>query len=229
MKEYKAQTEEEAVAKAAEDFRVSKEELQYEVTQVVKSIFKNKRSVTIACKDLNDLVQDVTSYINSILSVINVEARHSYTYDATTDIIGWTIKPVREDDAPRVIGYQGNFLRCLNVVCRALIQNKYNHNYRILLDCDGYKNKKYDRLERMAKRLAHEVQHTQQAVELPAMTSDERRIVHNVIAKMNYVQSASTGVGKFRHVTIKYDPEKIVSKRKRFNKNNSSEAQTSEE
>lgn len=222
MKTFKENTLEEALEKACAVFELSKENLKYVITETSTSLFfKSKRSVTIECPDINDLHSDLSNYLNSLLKLLGVdECSHTYSYDPSNDIIKWTMNP-SEDNIGKVIGYKGYILSSLNVIARTFIADKYNHAYRILLNCSDYKDQKYDKLIRMTKRLAHQVQRSRVDVSLDPMTSDERRVVHNAIKSINYVETQSEGAGKYRHIVLKYNENKFVSKKNKFNKHQS--------
>ena len=64
--------------------------------------------------------------------------------------------------------------------------------------------KKYKKITFLAKKAAREVIQTKATVKLDPMTSDERRVVHNVLAKFSHIETESVGEGKTRAVTIKY-------------------------
>ena len=95
-------------------------------------------------------------------------------------------------------------LQALNELTRIAISNHFKHRYRVLLDINGYKDDKYDRIAKMARRIAHEVQKTHQDATLDPMPADERRIVHNALTNMPNIKTESSGFGKNRQVNIIY-------------------------
>ena len=60
----------------------------------------------------------------------------------------------------------------------------------------------------MAMRLGRNVQRNRVDVKLDPMPGDERKVIHQTLANMNYVRTESTGEGKNRYLTIIYDPNK---------------------
>ena len=92
----------------------------------------------------------------------------------------------------------------MNELVRIALNNKFARRYRILLDINEYKNDKYSKLIKLAKRVAKEVQHSHIKVDLDPMPSDERRIIHNALTRYNNIKTDSEGSGSKRHITISY-------------------------
>lgn len=237
MREFESTSLDLCLEEASKVFNLPKEEIQYEVTKnSTTGFFKKVHQVAIQCKDIQDLFYDVSKYLNVVISTLGVLSTPTYTYEFNpeTDIITFKIQiqdSKSKKESSKIIGFQGKTLNAINVLLRLFISNKYNHHYRILLDCNNYKQRKYDQFTRLAYSIGKEVKTSRQDVELTPMTSDERRIIHNVIAKINYVESESVGAGKGRHIVIKYNPNKIV-KITRFNRKNQNlneETSTNEE
>ena len=73
-----------------------------------------------------------------------------------------------------------------------------------MLDVNGYKDSKYDRLTRIARKCAREVQKTKTTYTFDPMPADERRAIHNACSGMNNIRTESTGDGTHRQVQIIY-------------------------
>ena len=71
------------------------------------------------------------------------------------------------------------------------VSNHFHKRFRILLDINGYKDSKYSRLVRMARKFGHDVQ-------------DERRAIHNALNNMPNIRTESIGEGAQRQVQIIY-------------------------
>ncbi len=103
-----------------------------------------------------------------------------------------------------LIGRNGQTLQAINMLVRQAVGHKFKKHYRLLVDINQYKNDKYEKLIRMAIRLAKEVQRTKVKTVLEPMSSDERRVIHNALSKFNHVKTESVGQGHKRQITIQY-------------------------
>ena len=73
-----------------------------------------------------------------------------------------------------------------------------------MLDVNGYKQDKYEKIIKIARSIAHEVQKTHTDVALDPMPADERRAIHNALAGMPHIKTESAGAGSRRQINIKY-------------------------
>ena len=84
-----------------------------------------------------------------------------------------------------------------------LATNNYFHKrFRILLDINGYKDNKYSKLERLARKLAKDVQKTKTTYTFDPMPADERRAIHNALNGWRNIKTESVGEGSHRQVQI---------------------------
>jgi spoIIIJ-associated protein len=70
------------------------------------------------------------------------------------------------------------------------------------IDVAGYKNRRYESLQRLALYLAEQVKAKRCAVTMEPMPSDERRIVHLTLADNPDVTTHSIGEGENRKVVV---------------------------
>ena len=73
---------------------------------------------------------------------------------------------------------------------------------RIVVDCDGFRQKKEDELRQIAQRLSQRVRTTGAKEVLALMNPHERRIVHLEVAEQEGVTSMSEGEGFLKRITI---------------------------
>ena len=148
---------------------------------------------------LVDVIEYTEEYIKKIIT------GYELTCNTNTQIEDGIIKVTIDTNHNSIlIGKNGKTLQALNDVCRYAVAAKFKKHYRILLDINSYKNEKYAKLTRIAKRVAKEVLNTKATVHLDPMPADERRIVHNALTKFKNVSTQSEGVGNKRHIVISY-------------------------
>ncbi|MBN2526596.1 MAG: KH domain-containing protein [Deltaproteobacteria bacterium] len=106
------------------------------------------------------------------------------------------------DDKARAIGREGQMLNALQHLCIAAAANKGLHDVRIVIDVDGYRNRRDSKLIEDAKFLASEAITTGSAVEMAPMCARDRRLVHMLVSEMDGVTSESYGQGRDRFVRL---------------------------
>lgn len=197
MNEYIGKTVEEALATASEELNIPVEDLIYLVTAEKAGLLKKK--VIIEVYDLADIIQYAEQYILNVLDSLEIESTVKSKID--DEIIRITIDSTHN---PILIGKNGKTLQALNEVVKLAVSNHFHKKFRILLDVNGYKDKKYYHLSRMARRCAHEVQKTKTTYTFDPMSADERRIIHNAVSGMPNIRTESIGEGTHRQVQIIY-------------------------
>ena len=197
MKSYLGKTVEEALEAAAADQGVSVDDLIYSVSDKKKGLFSKK--VIVEVYDLSDVVRFAEDYILNVVDNLGIESTLHTTLDG--DIIRITIDSTHN---PILIGKNGKTLQALNELVKLAVSNHFKKRFRILLDINGYKDEKYSRLKRTARKYAHEVQKTKATYTFDPMPADERRAIHNACSGMPHIRTESIGEGTHRQVQIIY-------------------------
>lgn len=108
------------------------------------------------------------------------------------------------DEPAVLIGRGGEGLESLQHVLRLLLGEAISEIGNILVvDINGYREKRISSIEKSARETAFKVISSQIEVELPPMNAFERRTVHTLISNMADVESESAGDHKNRRVVIK--------------------------
>lgn len=108
------------------------------------------------------------------------------------------------DEPAVLIGRGGEGLESLQHMMRLLLGEVMSEIGSILVvDINGYRDKKASSIEKMAREIAHRVRTSGNAEELPPMNSFERRLVHTLVSTIADVESESAGDHATRRVVIK--------------------------
>lgn len=197
MKSYSGKTVEEALEAASLDLGVSTDELIYSVQEKKKGLFTKKLVVDVY--EIDDIIKFAEDYILSITDSLEIESTlHSIYEDG---LIRITLDSTHN---PILIGKNGSTLKALNELTKLAVSNHFRRRFRILLDINGYKDSKYIRLARLAKKAAKEVQTTKTTYTFDPMPADERRVIHNACSGLAHVKTESSGEGPHRQVQIFY-------------------------
>ena len=201
MKTFEAKTIEDAVAKAAEEMNIPKEQVHYVIKEEKEGgLLGIGKSATIEVYTLQDVYEYGANYLKNAIKTIGIDIEVSSQINEE-GIIRVTINSERN---PILIGHNGRTLRALNDLVRLAVSNRFKRRYRILLDVGDYKDKKYSKIIGLARRAAKTVSREHVDIKLDAMTSDERRMIHQVLTNFQDVKTESIGEGEKRAVVIKY-------------------------
>jgi len=101
-----------------------------------------------------------------------------------------------------LIGRRGETLGALQFLVRLIVNHRTRRWYNIVIDVQGYKERREQQLRRLAERMAERVVATRRSVVLEAMPPYERRIVHLALRNHPKVTTHSIGEGDNRKVMI---------------------------
>lgn len=195
-----AEAEETADETAAEDAAVAFEEETESTEPELPADFDIENSAK---------VKAAKQYLTDVLHALKLE--------------GFEINAVRKDNnvvlditgekLGVVIGRRGETLDALQYLT-ILASNRTEENYcRISVDCNGYRDKRKETLESLAKRTSAKVIKQGRKIALEPMNPYERRIIHSCVAEIEGVSSHSTGVEPYRKVVIYADKPKYDNRR----------------
>jgi spoIIIJ-associated protein len=108
-----------------------------------------------------------------------------------------------DDDMALLIGRHGQTLDALQELTRGAVGRRSGSRCRVMVDVEDYRKRQKDRLVARARDLAKQVQRTGSERELEPMNAYERKIVHDVVAQVNGVESSSRGEDPDRRVVIR--------------------------
>ncbi len=106
---------------------------------------------------------------------------------------------VAGDDLGECIGRHGEAYYALTKLLQTLAGKREK---RILLDIDGYKEKREESLSETAKRLADKVAKSGRYMKLEPMKASERRVIHTALQDDERVTTLSKGTEPRRYVII---------------------------
>ncbi|MCF0232293.1 MAG: KH domain-containing protein [Enterococcus sp.] len=112
------------------------------------------------------------------------------------------ILDVTGKDLSILIGYHGRTLDALQTVVSIVVSKKLGFRYPIFVDVEGYKNRRRQKVEKMANSLAQKAIRLGKPVSMRPASAYERRIVHVALKDNTEVETHSEGEGRNRHLVI---------------------------
>jgi spoIIIJ-associated protein len=109
---------------------------------------------------------------------------------------------VDSDDAGLLIGHKGETIDALQYLTNVALYRNGQSSKKVVVNCEGYRERRMKAVQGMAHRTAKRVAREGVSVDLPAMSSSERRAVHDYLKENPKVNSSSTGNDETRHVIV---------------------------
>ena len=98
-------------------------------------------------------------------------------------------------DSAILIGKHGKTLESLQYLINIIFSAKKDRQKKILLDIEGYREKRRASLEKLARNIATKVRRTKRPYILEEMNPYERRIIHMTLERERDIETISIGRG----------------------------------
>lgn len=156
-------------------------------------------------------VKTAIEYLTAVLKALGLE-KFTITPEKRG---GNVVLDIKGEKLGVVIGKRGETLDSLQYLT-ILASNRAEESYcRISLDCNGYRDKRRETLDALARKTSAKVIKQGRKIALEPMNPYERRIIHSCVAEIEGVSSRSTGSEPFRKVVIYADKPKFDNNRRR--------------
>lgn len=155
--------------------------------------------------DLNreEVVALASEMLLEMVSLMGVEARVESSQRQESDETDSAIYlNLVGGDLGSLIGRQGETLASIQYLVRLMVNQKLHRWTNIVVDVDGYKDRRAERLAQMALRMADQVVETGRPVALEPMPANERRIIHIALRNHPSVYTESIGEDTRRKIQI---------------------------
>ena len=147
-----------------------------------------------------DLVADVSvGLVRDILAFFGENGNEIDEYDGDE---GELILDISGGDLAVLIGRHGKTLDSLQVMLSALLSRKLGFHYPIILDIEGYKTRRREKIRTIARSSAARAKRQHGSVSLPPMNAYERRIAHMALAEDQEITTHSEGEDPERRVVV---------------------------
>ena len=215
MKRYEAKTLDAVLEQAAKDKNVEKEDLiYYTIEENPGGLFGIGKKIVIEAFVMSEVKDFIYDYLNKFFTGIGLKTEITVKQ---TDNHSFNVNLSSENNAI-LIGKAGQTIQSLATVVKTATNSEFKRKINVAIDINGYKEGRFEKLEQMVDRIAKTVVKTKVSARLGAMTSEERKVVHQYLSNFPKVRTESEGEGANRRLKIIYDDRKKSSKESKENK-----------
>lgn len=219
VKEFTGKNEKDAINKALEELNLTEDQVRIEI------IDKGKRNIfgigeeipsviRVYYEEISTNLSEFENIMSNIISLMGVKATVIAKEESETKIH----INVTSDNSALLIGKKGATLESLQFLL-SLIALKYfkdTTDRHIILDIDGYRERREETLRHIAHQAAQHAKRTRRPVSLEPMSPYERRIIHLELQEDSEIDTKSDGEAPYRFVKI-YSKRKNNQDGKRYN------------
>ena len=178
--------------------RVVKVELRLKENIIQKSNHNNKNEIIHKAEQLEERKEKIEKFLNQMDEIIQ-----NNKINFKIEVIEDTIKiDIYGESLGFLIGYRGETLNSLQTILSSIANNGYTTKVKVMLDIQGYRNKRKKVLEELAVKVAKTVLKNGNEITLEPMTAYERKIIHNKLQENEKITTHSIGEEPNRRIVI---------------------------
>lgn len=209
VSEQRGKNVEEAIRKALDELKVSREDVKIEVLEEASSgavSFLSAKParvrVTVNKKVNVEVIEatkaEVTKFMEGYLAVTTENIEYKIN-----DENGFVTVEITGEDAGVFVGYKGALINDLQTIINAHLAKSEEEYAKVSLDVNNYKKNKEEILKKLANKMASNVVRFKKIIKLEPMSAYERKIIHTELQNHPQVETESIGEEPRRRVIIK--------------------------
>lgn len=190
-----------------EDVRsASSEESEQMQAPVIEDEFSSIREhfesdIDLTDEEVDKIADVAVTYIRELLGFFGEEHISIDEYDGDE---GELILDISGGDLAVLIGRHGKTLDALQMVVSSYLSNRLKFHYPIVVDIEGYKSRRREKLSELARSAAARAKKQHGRVAMAPMNAYDRRIVHLALIDDDEVTTHSEGNEPERRVIVTY-------------------------
>lgn len=150
----------------------------------------------------DEIAGRITGFLSGLLEQMEVKAVPQVSVDEE----GNYLVELVGQNLGSVIGRRGETLDAIQQLTGYAVNKGLSHRVRIRIDAEGYRSKREESLERMARRTAEKAVRFRRNVTLEPMNAYERHVIHTALQDYPDVSTYSIGTEPNRRTVVAYAP-----------------------
>ena len=211
IKEFQAETEQEAINLAEQTLNLSSDFLDIEVVEVQKKTLFKKGSVVIRVH--YEEQEATTSKVEEAIDTENEDKILDFVktvllkmgYVSKVKVVSRNndklVINIESQFSSIIIGKRGKNLDAIQTIANAFANTNGIH-VKVVLDSENYRMKHEDMIMKNAFKVAEQVSRTGKSVLLDPMNPFERRLVHTALAEIDNITTISEGDSLYKQIKV---------------------------
>lgn len=177
--------------------RIVKVQLTVKEEKYNNSEKKDKKEIELSVEEQEKAERNIEKFLKEFLDKVQKDAKYSIEKTPT----GLKVN-INNENLGFLIGYRGETLYAMQNILSSIASKGIEKRVRVILDIEGYKEKREKALEDLAEKLEKTVIKTKKSVTLEPMQAYERKIIHTKLQNSEKVETRSIGEEPRRRVVI---------------------------
>ncbi len=156
-----------------------------------------KKEIILSKEEKEEAIKNIKSFLKELEA--NLLNGVNYTIEEKENRIYVSLN---SENIGYLIGYRGETLYAMQNILSTVAGKNIQNKIRVILDIEGYKEKREKTLEDLAQKVAKTVIRTRKPVKLEPMQAYERKIIHSKLQSNEMVETTSIGEEPNRRIVI---------------------------
>lgn len=165
--------------------------------KIEKADKKNEDEIIIPDEILENAKKIAGDFIKELIFKISESIRYEVIKKDNSILIN-----IGGEGSAKLIGYRGEALNSLQIIVSSIIKNKVKNSVRVIIDVEGYRDRREKTLEELASKLERTVVKNGKSITLEPMSPYERKIIHTALQNSSKVKTHSIGEGNHRRIVV---------------------------
>ena len=158
---------------------------------------KDKKEIELSVEEQEKAEKNIEKFLKEFLDKVQKDAKYSIEKTPTCLKVN-----INNENLGFLIGYRVVTLYAMQNILSSIASKGIENRVRVILDIEGYKEKREKALEDLAEKLEKTVIKTKKSVTLEPMQAYERKIIHTKLQNSEKVETRSIGEEPRRRVVI---------------------------
>ena len=163
----------------------------------VNYVKKEKKEIELSTEEQEKAKENVKKFLKEFLEKVQNDAEYSIDTVKT----GLNVN-INNPNLGFLIGYRGETLYAFQNILTAVASKGIENRVRVILNIEGYKEKRQKALEDLAEKIEKTVIKTRKSVTLEPMQAYERKIIHTKLQNSDRVETKSIGEEPRRKIVV---------------------------
>ncbi len=173
-----------------------------EYTAMGAAFAESEETAAVPAAADDERAAKIVDFLTGLLERMDVSAVPHVSVDAE----GNYLVELEGEGLGAVIGRRGETLDALQQLTGYAVNHGQAKRVRVRIDAEGYRSKREESLERMARRIADKVVRYRRNMTLEPMNAYERHVVHTALQDYPGVTTYSIGAEPNRRTVVAYAP-----------------------
>ena len=158
---------------------------------------KEKKIIELSEEEQEKAKDNIEQFLKEIIKKLPEGTKYNVTKTAS----GLNVD-INNKELGFLIGYRGETLYAFQNILSAIAGKGIENRVRVILDIEGYKEKRQKTLEELAEKVAKTVIKNKKSITLEPMQPYERKIIHSKLQENQKVETKSIGEEPRRRIVI---------------------------